>query len=151
MEFNQDFRDMLSALNDANVDFLIVGAYAVAAHGFPRATGDLDIWIRADVQTAPKVIRALTVFGAPLYDLTVADLSYPSIVFQIGVPPGRIDLLTSISGINFDDAWPRQIRVEIDGLVLPVISRSDLIANKRASGRPKDLVDLHVLERGQDE
>ncbi len=146
MELNPDFKDMLSALNDADVDYMVVGAYAVAAYGFPRATGDLDIWIRADSKTAPKVFRAITVFGAPLSDLTLEDFASPSIVFQIGVPPGRIDLLTSISGVSFDDAWPRHIRIELDGISLPLISRSDLIANKKASGRLKDLVDVQSLE-----
>ena len=91
MLFNPDFKDMLRALSDAKIDFLIVGAYAVAAHGHPRATGDLDIWVRPDTDTAPNVYRVLAEFGAPLHDLTIEDLARPGIVFQIGVEPSRID------------------------------------------------------------
>jgi hypothetical protein len=106
MEFNNDFRDMLVALNDAQVDYLVVGAYAVAAHGFPRATGDLDIWIRATPDSAKKVMRALRVFGAPMEQIEETDFASPSVVFQIGIPPGRIDILTLVSGVTFESAWP---------------------------------------------
>ena len=146
MDFNQDFRDMLVALNDAEVDYLVVGAYAVAAHGFPRATGDLDIWVRANPESAGNLLSALTVFGAPMHEVSAADFSSPSIVFQIGVPPGRIDILTDVSGVNFDAAWANRMTVEIDGVKLSIIGRSDLIANKRATGRPKDIADLAFLE-----
>ena len=146
MDFNQDFRDMLVALNDAEVDYLVVGAYAVAAHGFPRATGDLDIWVRANPESAENLLNALTVFGAPMHEVSAADFSSPSIVFQIGVPPGRIDILTDVSGVNFDAAWANRMTVEIDGVELSIIGRSDLIANKRATGRPKDIADLAFLE-----
>lgn len=146
MDFNQDFRDMLVALNDAEVDYLVVGAYAVAAHGFPRATGDLDIWVRANPESAENLLSALTVFGAPMHEVSAADFSSPSIVFQIGVPPGRIDILTDVSGVNFDAAWANRMTVEIDGVKLSIIGRSDLIANKRATGRPKDIADLAFLE-----
>ncbi len=151
MDFNQDFRDMLVALNDAEVDYLVVGAYAVAAHGFPRATGDLDIWVRANPESAENLLSALTVFGAPMHEVSAADFSSPSIVFQIGVPPGRIDLLTDVSGVNFDAAWSNRMTVEIDGVKLSIIGRSDLIANKRATGRPKDIADLAFLESVQDD
>ena len=146
MDFNQDFRDMLVALNDAEVDYLVVGAYAVAAHGFPRATGDLDIWVRANPESAGNLLSALTVFGAPMHEVSAADFSSPSIVFQIGVPPGRIDILTDVSGVNFDAAWANRMTVEIDGVKLSIIGRSDLIANKRETGRPKDIADLAFLE-----
>ena len=146
MDFNQDFRDMLVALNDAEVDYLVVGAYAVAAHGFPRATGDLDIWVRANPESAENLLSALTIFGAPMHEVSAADFSSPSIVFQIGVPPGRIDILTDVSGVNFDSAWANRMTVEIDGVELSIIGRSDLIANKRATGRPKDIADLAFLE-----
>ena len=98
---------MLLALSDAKIDFLLVGAYAVAAHGHPRATGDLDLWVRPDTETAPKVYSVLADFGAPLHDLTVDDLATPRMVFQIGVEPSRIDILTAISGVSFDDAWQK--------------------------------------------
>jgi len=144
--FNQDFKDMLSALSDARADFLLVGAYALAVHGHPRATGDLDIWVRADSENAPKVLRSLAVFGAPLDDLTIEDLSQPGIVFQIGVEPSRIDILTAISGVDFGHAWTRRALIEIDGVCINVIGREDLIVNKRASGRPKDIADVETLD-----
>jgi len=146
MDLNPDFKDMLHALKEANVDFLVVGAYAVAAHGHPRATGDLGIWIRADEETAPRVMIALAAFGAPTGEISEADFSSPSIVFQIGVPPGRIDILTSISGVQFSAAWENRIRLRLDELSFDVIGLTDLIENKRATGRPKDLADLAALE-----
>jgi hypothetical protein len=145
MDLNPDFRDMLQALNDADADFLVVGAYAVAAHGHPRATGDLDIWVRADVENAPKVIVALSAFGAPMDQISEQDFASPSVVFQIGVPPGRIDILTDVSGVEFRTAWESRMSITIDGISFPVLGRADLVANKRASGRPKDLADLDAL------
>lgn len=137
---------MLLALSDANIDFLLVGAYAVAAHGHPRATGDLDLWVRPDAETAPKVYRVLAEFGAPLHDLTVDDLASPGMVFQIGVEPSRIDILTAISGVVFDDAWENRMSIEMDSIKLNVIGRADLIVNKRACGRPKDIADAETLD-----
>ncbi len=148
---NPDFRDMLSALIDAEVDFLLVGAYAMAAHGYPRATGDIDLWVRADDATAPKVYRAIAEFGAPVEGLNVSDLSEPGIVFQIGVSPVRIDILTKIDSVSFDDAWPNRISVNWDGLEIPVIGRTDLIRNKRSTGRTKDLADAEQLEQDADD
>jgi len=145
MDLNPDFRDMLRALNDADADFMVVGAYAVAAHGHPRATGDLDIWVRADVDNAPKVLAALSAFGAPMNQISEDDFASPSVVFQIGVPPGRIDILTDISGVDFGTAWDSRMSITIDGITFPVLGRAVLVANKRASGRPKDLADLDAL------
>ncbi|MFN3189539.1 MAG: nucleotidyltransferase [Aureliella sp.] len=147
MLFNPDFKDMLLALSDANIDFLLVGAYAVAAHGHPRATGDLDIWVRPDSDTAPKVYRVLAEFGAPLHDLTIDDLARPGMVFQIGVEPSRIDILTAISGVEFDHAWANRLAIEVDDIQLSVIGRADLIVNKRACGRPKDIADAETLDQ----
>jgi len=146
--FNPDFKDMLSALSEASADFLLVGAYALAAHGHPRATGDLDIWVRADSENASRVLRSLAVFGAPLDDLTVDDLSKPGIVFQIGVEPSRIVILTAISGVEFDHAWTNRVLIEMDGVCVHVIGREDLIVNKRASGRPKGIADVETLTPG---
>ncbi len=146
MDLNTDFKDMLLELSAAKVDYLIVGAYAVAAHGYPRATGDLDIWVRADVQTAPKVMRALARFGAPVDQVSESDFATPSCVFQIGVPPGRIDILTAISGVQFDSAWKNRIVIRIEDLELNVIGKVDLLLNKKASGRPKDLADIQGLK-----
>ena len=142
---NRDFAEMLSALCAAGARFLIVGAHALAAHGAPRATGDLDIWIEATPDNAGRVLAALRTFGAPLFDLGAADLCTPDTVFQIGLPPARIDILTSISGVDFDAAWTRRIEVPIGDLRIGTIGRSDFIANKKASGRPKDLLDLELL------
>jgi hypothetical protein len=142
---NRDFIDMLSALCAAGVEFLVVGAHALAAHGIPRATGDLDIWVRPTPENASRVLEALSRFGAPLLDLTIEDLSRSDTVFQIGLPPSRIDILSGISGVTFVDAWPRRIDVPIGTLVIPVIGRHDFITNKKASGRPKDLSDLTLL------
>ena len=144
--FNPDFKDMLLALSDARIDFLLVGAYAVAAHGHPRATGDLDLWVRPDAETAPKVYRVLADFGAPLHDLTVDDLATPGMVFQIGVEPSRIDILTAITGVAFDNAWENRLFIELDDIKLNVIGRDDLIVNKRACGRPKDIADAETLD-----
>ena len=138
---------MLSGLSDSGVEFLLVGAYAMAAHGHPRATGDLDIWVRANPENAVKVLVALSRFGAPLHDLTIEDLSTPGIIFQIGVEPSRIDILTEISGVIFSDAWRRKISIEMDGCSMGVIGLEDLIKNKRAAGRAKDIADLETLEQ----
>ena len=137
---------MLLALSDAKIDFLLVGAYAVAAHGHPRAPGDLDLWVRPDAETAPKVYRVLAEFGAPLHDLTVDDLATPGMVFQIGIEPSRIDILTAISGVAFDDAWENKLNIELDDIKLNIIGRDDLIVNKRACGRPKDIADAETLD-----
>jgi hypothetical protein len=148
---NRDFVEMLSALSEAGVEYLVVGAHALAAHGIPRATGDIDIWVRPSPENAKKVRAALAAFGAPLFDLTLDDLSRPGTVFQIGVPPGRIDILTAITGVTFEEAWPRRTSVDLQGIVAPLIGRADFIANKRATGRPKDLADLALLSGPSDE
>lgn len=143
---NPDFRDMLSALHAEHVEFLLVGAYALAAHGLPRATGDMDIWMRCSDENAQRVWRALQRFGAPLADLTLDDLKTPDTVFQIGVAPRRIDLLTSIDGVEFDEAWPQRMNIEVEGQTFAVLSRAHLLQNKKASGRPRDLADAAWLE-----
>ena len=143
---NTNFRDILSALSEAGAEYLVVGAYAMAAHGCPRATGDIDVWVRPTAENASRVWNAVLAFGAPASKMTVEDFSTPDIVFQIGVAPHRIDILTSISGVQFEDAWSRKISVEMDGLIVPVIGREELLANKRASGRPRDLLDVELLD-----
>jgi len=146
---NRDFAEMLGALSAAGAEFLIVGAHALAAHGRPRASGDLDIWIRPTGQNAKRVWEALVSFGAPLKELRVEDLSAPDVVFQIGVVPARIDLLTSVTGLGFDEAWSRRVAIEVDGLRLPFISREDLIHNKTALGRLRDLADIEDLKKSE--
>jgi hypothetical protein len=143
---NPDYRDMLSLFAETSVDYLVVGAYALAAHGLPRATGDIDLWVRPTPENAERVLAALKRFGAPLFDLTVADLSKPGIVFQIGVVPRRIDILTLVSGLEFDAAWQERHEIALEGLTIPVLSRSDLLKNKKAAGRPKDIADVAWLE-----
>lgn len=126
---------------------MLVGGHAVGFHGRPRATKDFDLFIEASPENARRVYEALVAFGAPLANLQQADLAMPGAGFRMGSPPFRIELLTQISGVTFADAWPRREVREIDGVACPVIARSDLIANKRAAGRPQDLADVDVLER----
>jgi hypothetical protein len=143
-----DLRDLLSAFCDADARFLVIGGYAVGIHGLPRATKDLDVWVEANATNARRVMRALVAFGAPLFGLTAADLEQPGIVLQIGLPPNRIDVTTKIDGVSFRRAWPRRIYATFsEGLVCPVIGLQELLANKRASGRPQDLADVDALER----
>jgi hypothetical protein len=147
---NPDFRDMLSAFCAEGVEFMLVGAYALAAHGYPRATGDIDLWIRCSGENAQRVWRALGRFGVPLFDLTVADLNRPVTVFQVGVAPNRIDILTAIDGVGFDEARPECKVIEVEGLTILVIGRAHLLRNKRASGRPKDQADIVWLESAEE-
>jgi hypothetical protein len=144
---NADFLDLLTALNAADARFLVVGGYAVGVHGRPRATKDLDLWIEASADNAKKVMRALQDFGSPVGDLTEADLESPGTGFKMGEPPSRIDLLTHIEGVLFEDAWPRRIDTSFGSVRCAVIGRADLLANKRAAGRPQDLADVAALER----
>ena len=144
---NRDFSDMLSALSDAGAEFLVIGAHAVAVHGRPRATGDLDLWVRPTPTNAARVWAALERFGAPLHQVVEEDFTSDDLVFQIGVEPNRIDLLTDIGPLDFEDAWRRRVTVELWGLSVPVIGRDDLVEAKKAAGRPRDLADVAELER----
>lgn len=144
---NQDFLDILHALSDAEARFLVVGAYAVGVHGHPRATGDLDLWVEASAENAPRIWQALRVFGAPLHQISESEFVTAGIVFQIGVVPRRIDLLTQISGVEFAAAWSRRTAAVFGDLTCPVLGREDLLVNKRSTGRDKDLVDARALER----
>jgi hypothetical protein len=138
---------MLSALFAENAEFLLVGAYAVAAHGVPRATGDIDLWVRPTLENADRVWGALKRFGAPLTGVAKEDFAAPDVVFQMGVAPNRIDLLTSIDGVAFDDAWTDRVEKTVEGLVVPVLSVRRLIENKLAVGRPQDIADARRLQR----
>lgn len=144
---NRDFAEMLLSLSANDAEFMLVGAHARAAYGIPRATADMDIWVRATPENALRVWKALAEYGAPLHELTVDDLAHPEFVFQIGLPPYRIDILTKISGVTFEEAWPNRLYGDFGGATYPVIGREEFIRNKRASGRPKDLSDIHDLER----
>jgi hypothetical protein len=143
----RDFADLLRAFIDHEVRFLIVGAYALAVHGRPRGTGDLDLWVEATPENAARCMRALRAFGAPLADLREADLATPGVVFQIRVAPLRIDILTSVSGVLFVDAWRERSVARFEDVEVPVIGRAHLITNKRATGRTRDLADVEDLER----
>jgi hypothetical protein len=148
---NQDFVDLLRAFCDQRVEHLIVGAHALAAHGHVRATKDLDVWIRPTPENAARTYRALAAFGAPLVDLQEEDLAIPGTVFQIGVAPVRIDILTRIDAVEFDEAWREKVPASLGGVSTAVLSKELLIKNKRASGRLQDLADVERLERGEDE
>ena len=143
---NQDFLDLLLALSAHNVRFLIVGAYALAIHGRPRATGDLDVWVEATPENAPRVMAALAAFGAPLAGVTERDFSSPGIVFQMGLAPYRIDILTELTGITFAEAWPTRLRAPFTpDLAVDYLGREAFIRNKRATNRTKDLGDIEGL------
>lgn len=151
---NPDFRDLLAAFNAEGVDYLVVGAHALAVHGLVRATKDLDIWVRPSPDNAAKVIRALSTFGAPLHGLTASDLSGPDTVFQIGLPPVRVDVMTAIQGVEFTDAWEGRVKTRFAGEPANVLSLQDLLQNKRTAGRLQDLADIEGLEkvaRGREE
>jgi hypothetical protein len=144
---NPDFAEILSELTAAGVEFIVVGAFAVAAHGNPRATDDIDIWVRPTRENAAKVLQALRAFGAPLFGLTLDDLTDEQTVFQIGVAPVRVDILAGIDGVTFDEAWPRRVSAMLGSSSAPVLSLVDLASYKRAAGRPKDLADLAWIEQ----
>jgi len=145
---HDDWFDFLIALHEHGVRHLVVGAHALAVHGVPRATQDLDVWIDRDPGNADKTLQALATFGAPLDTLgvTTDDLTTPGMVIQIGLPPNRIDVLTEIANVTFADAWSRRAKAQYGDQVMWVLSKADLIANKRAVGRPRDLEDVKELE-----
>jgi hypothetical protein len=142
--FNQDYSDLLRELSAHNVNYVIVGAYAMAAHGYVRATGDIDIFVEPTPENAGAVIASLAAFGAPLSGVTTEDFRTPGTVYQIGVPPNRIDILTDIDGLSFDEAG--SISVEIDGQLVPFLDLESLKRNKAASSRTKDKLDLEMLQ-----
>ncbi len=146
---HEDFRDLLVLFADAGVEFVIVGAYALAFHGAPRASGDIDLFIRATPDNAARAFSALASFGAPLESAGVAagDFAQPGVVYQIGLPPRRIDVLTEISGVSFDEAWRSRVTAELDGRVVGFIGRATLLKNKEAAGRPQDIADMMRLRR----
>ncbi|MEX0691637.1 MAG: hypothetical protein WD934_05290 [Gemmatimonadales bacterium] len=143
-----DFRDLLAAFTARDVRFLVVGAHALAVHGVPRTTGDLDLWIEPTAANAARIWQALGAFGAPLDSLGIreADFQRADQVVQLGLPPYRIDIMTSLSGLEFSHGWVGRVAGELFDVPVPFIGRDALIANKRASGRPKDLEDVRALE-----
>jgi hypothetical protein len=144
-----DQRDLLCAFNAEGVEYLVVGGHAVNAYGVPRLTKDLDVFIRSDQANSEKVLRALAIFGAPIQGLSPADFcGHPGEIFQIGVEPNRIDILQSISGVDFNAAWERRVLFEVEeGVSAPFLSLEDLLANKLESGRLQDMADVEHLNK----
>lgn len=143
---NEDYRDMLSALSAEKADFILVGAYAMAVHGHVRATLDMDLWVMPSPENAEAVLRALQRFGAPSHGVTVVDLQKDDTILLIGAIPRRIDVLTGLSGLTFEAAYARALVKHIDGIDVRVLSLDDLIENKRATGRARDLDDADALK-----
>jgi hypothetical protein len=143
---NEDYKDILRVLSVEKVKYLLVGAYAMAAHGYPRSTLDIDFWIMQSPENAEAVMRALRRFGAPLHDLTAEDLQRNGTIFQIGIAPRRIDIITEASGLEFEEVYKRCQTITIEGIEVRIPTIADLILNKRATGRTKDLADAEALE-----
>lgn len=145
---NRDYREMLLCFARYEVDYIVVGAYALAAHGFPRSTADIDIWVRPDEINSQQVYSALVEFGAPLQDIDVQTFALANVVYQIGVAPCRIDILTGISGdVTFDEAMGSSKIYTLDDLEVRVLGVEMLIRNKLATGRPRDLADVAMLRK----
>ena len=151
MEISSDFADLLRLFNAEDARYLVIGALAVSYHDRPRATADFDIWVERSPDNAARVHRALTKFGAPMEDLSVEDLTSDDLVFMIGVVPLRIDILTDISGVEFEAAWPNRVSTTFAGVPTDVIGIDDLIANKLAAARGKDMIDVRRLIRRRDQ
>lgn len=147
MAINPDFSDLFAELNAAGARYLLVDGYALAIHAQPRFTKDLDVWVDPDAANAVRVHAALTSFGAPMSSLTAADLESPGLIFQIGIPPNRIDILTTIDGVEFHDAWSLRLATTYGDQPIAVIAKADLVRNKRATGRAQDALDAENLER----
>jgi hypothetical protein len=143
---NKDFKEFAELLNSIGVEYLVVGGYALAAHGHPRYTGDLDVWVRPSSDNVDKLLKVLHAFGFGSLGLSKEDFLQPQAVIQLGRPPQRIDLLTSIDGVRFDDCYPKRVPMVVAGVSLPIIDLASFRANKLASGRPKDLADISQLD-----
>jgi hypothetical protein len=143
---NSHFKDLLNALNGCGAKYLVVGGYAVMLYTEPRYTKDLDIWIEPSPDNAVRVFRALAEFGAPLAGIRAEDFAVPDLIYQLGMPPSRVDILTSISGVDFEGAWGRRTEAEFGDIQTVFISLGDLITNKRTTGRTTDLADCERLE-----
>ncbi|MCB8966364.1 MAG: hypothetical protein H6660_05655 [Ardenticatenaceae bacterium] len=143
---NLDFKEFIQSLNDNDVRYLVVGGYAVAFHGHPRFTKDIDIWVWVDEQNASNLVKALDQFGFASLGLTAADFLEPGIIVQLGYPPNRIDLITSLKGVEFSICYAQRVEETIDGIILPFIDLENLKKNKKAVGRLQDLADLENLE-----
>ncbi|MFH1957757.1 MAG: hypothetical protein ABIJ15_04705 [bacterium] len=146
---NEDYKEMLQILLNNEVKFLTVGAYAMGAYGYPRATGDFDIWVEASANNSQKIYLSLSEFGAPLSEITKDTFTKKGIIFQIGVAPRRIDIITHIDGVNFQDAYKSRENIEIENLSIPFISKENLIKNKQSTGRKKDKLDADYLKNNK--
>ncbi len=147
---NEDYKEILQILLNNEVKFLVVGAYAMAVYGYPRATGDFDIWVEATSGNSQKIYLSLSEFGAPLSQITEETFAEKGIVFQIGVAPRRIDIITHVDGVEFNDAYQDKEEVEIENLKIPFLSKINLIKNKKATGREKDNLDIKYLQENSD-
>ena len=145
MEVQEDYRELLELLNDRGVESIVVGAYALAHHGAPRATGDLDILVRSTEENAGRIVQALKDFGFEFPDLTAEDFRKPDRIVQLGVPPVRVGLITSLTGVTWDEAFSGRAGASYGGVTVSYIGRAQLVANKRALGRKRDLADLEAL------
>ncbi|MCX7017388.1 MAG: nucleotidyltransferase [Candidatus Sumerlaeota bacterium] len=146
---NSDFRELLNLFEKHKIRYLVVGAYAVMKYTEPRFTKDLDLWIATDQENANSVYVALKEFGAPLANLSADDFTHPDYLYQMGIPPLRVDIMMSILGVKFEGAWGNREVVELDNIKIPFISRSDLILAKQASGRPQDKIDIDRLKEAE--
>ena len=144
---NEDYKEMLQILLNNEVKFLVVGAYAMGAHGYPRATGDFDIWVEASEVNSRKIYKSLSEFGSPLFDITEKTFTEKGIFFQIGVAPRRIDITTHIDGVVFEEAYRTKELIDIENLQIPFISKENLIKNKQSTGRKKDRLDVDYLKK----
>lgn len=142
---NPHFVAILRLFHDEDVEFLVIGAHALAAHGHVRATLDIDLWVRPTADNAQRVWRALERFRAPLSKMKIGDFAEPEVLYQIGLPPSRIDIMTTVTGLDFDAAWPNRITAKIGDVPVPVLGLADMRTAKRAAGRLKDLADLQEL------
>jgi predicted nucleotidyltransferase len=145
MDVPNDFRELLECFNDHGIEYVVIGAYALAFHGAVRATGDIDLLVKPSLENAERLLAALADFGFPSLGLEPEELEVPDQVVQLGVPPVRVDIMTSISGVSWEDAWANRESGHIDQVPVYFIGREDYAANKRASGRPKDITDLNAL------
>ena len=145
MRLPKDLREFVASLNSNEVEYVIVGAFALAFHGLPRYTGDIDILVRPALENAQKLTKAISAFGFASVGLAAADFLQPGRVIQLGLAPNRIDLLTSITGLDFDEVWQHRVLSELDGLPVAFIGKGSLIKNKRATGRAQDKADLEAL------
>ena len=149
MIFEQDFIDFIQLLNDKEVKYMVVGAHALSLHGRPRYTGDLDIWIKPDKNNAKKMVMVIKEFGFETLGLSEDDFLRKNYVTQLGYPPLRIDILNSISGVDFDEAYHSKVETMINYLKVSFISENDFIKNKQTLGRAKDLGDIEALKKGK--